>query len=363
MHTTPVFAPLPDIASRWKAVSARDPRADGRFVYAVRTTRIYCRPSCGSRRAKRENVTFYPTPAAAVADGFRPCRRCRPDEAVSGTGPGTGAQAVQRALAYIQRRPGTVPPLAELAAASGVSPAHLQRSFSRLVGVSPRAYAQALRRERFKSALRRGDSVSRAGWDAGYGSSRQLYEQGADALGMPPASYRAGGEGLTLRYTVAATAAGPLLLAATARGLCAAWFGEDEARLGRALAREYPSAELRRDDRALAPMAEAIRRHLAEGAPLSLVPLDIGGTPFARAVWNSLRSIPYGDTRTYAEVAASVGRPGAARAVGSACAANPVAVVIPCHRVVRADGSGGAYKWGEDRKRALLAREARGEAP
>jgi AraC family transcriptional regulator of adaptative response/methylated-DNA-[protein]-cysteine methyltransferase len=253
--------------------------------------------------------------------------------------------------------------LAELAAASGLSPGHLQRNFARLVGVSPRAYAQALRRERFKSGLRRGDSVSRAGWDAGYGSSRQLYEQGADALGMPPASYRAGGEGLTLRYTVVATAAGPLLLAASDRGLCAAWFGDDEARLDEALAREYPSAELRRDDRALAPMAEAIRRHLDEGAPLSQVPLDVGGTPFARAVWHKLQAIPYGHTRTYAEVAASVGRPGAARAVGSACAANPVAVVIPCHRVVRADGSGGAYKWGVDRKRALLAREARGETP
>jgi AraC family transcriptional regulator of adaptative response/methylated-DNA-[protein]-cysteine methyltransferase len=363
MQTIPLLEPLPDDARRWGAVAARDPRADGRFVYAVRTTRVYCRPSCASRRPRRENVTFYPTPAAAMAGGYRPCRRCRPDEVSSGSGAGAGAEAVQRTLAYIQNRPGAVPPLAELAAASGLSPAHLQRSFSRLVGVSPRAFAQALRRERLKTALRRGGSVSRAGWDAGYGSSRQLYEQGADALGMAPASYRAGGEGLTLRHTVISTAAGPLLLAATERGLCAAWFGSDEAKLGRALAREYPSATLRRDDRGLAPMAEAIRRHLAEGAPLSQVPLDVGGTPFARAVWSTLRSIPYGETRTYAEVAGAIGRPGAARAVGSACAANPVAVVIPCHRVVRADGSGGEYKWGVDRKRALLAREARGDAP
>jgi AraC family transcriptional regulator of adaptative response/methylated-DNA-[protein]-cysteine methyltransferase len=232
-----------------------------------------------------------------------------------------------------------------------------------LVGVSPRAYAQALRRERLKSGLRQGRSVSRAGWDAGYGSSRQLYEQGADALGMTPASYRAGGEGVTLRYTVADTLAGPLLLAATERGLCAAWFGRDEAGLTRELIREYPSADLHRNDRALAPMAASIRKHLAEGAPLARIPLDVGGTPFARAVWNSLQAIPYGETRTYAQVAQAVGRPGAARAVGSACAANPVAVVIPCHRVVRADGAGGGYRWGVDRKRALLAREARSESP
>ena len=361
MPTTTLLEPMKDDATRWGAVAARDPRSDGRFVYAVRTTGVYCRPSCPSRRPRRENVAFYATPTAAAAAGYRPCRRCRPEEAGSGSPLSPRDQAVRRALAYIQDRPGTVPPLAELAAASGLSPAHLQRSFSRLVGVSPRAYAQAIRRERFKSALRRGDSVSRAGWDAGYGSSRQLYEQGADALGMAPASYRDGGAGLTLRYTVVSTVAGPLLLAATERGLCAAWFGSDEARLGRALAREYPGAELTRDDKSLAPMAVAVRRHLASGAPLSQVPLDVGGTPFARAVWNTLRTIPYGETRTYAEVAAAAGRPGAARAVGSACAANPVAVVIPCHRVVRSDGSGGGYKWGEDRKRALLAREARGE--
>ncbi len=363
MHTTLGLEPLADTDRRWAAVASRDPAADGQFVYAVRTTRIYCRPSCGSRRPKRENVTFYASPPAAVAGGYRPCRRCRPDEAAGGTGPRSGEEAVRRTLAYIDGHPGEVPPLAELARASGLSSAHLQRNFSRLVGVSPRAYAQALRRERLKSGLRQGRSVSRAGWDAGYGSSRQLYEQGADALGMTPASYRAGGEGVTLRFTVADTLAGPLLLAATERGLCAAWFGRDEAGLRRELIREYPSAEVHRDDRALAPMAASIRKHLAEGAPLARIPLDVGGTPFARAVWNSLQAIPYGETRTYAEVARSVGRPGAARAVGSACAANAVAVVIPCHRVVRADGAGGGYRWGVDRKRALLAREARGGSP
>jgi AraC family transcriptional regulator of adaptative response/methylated-DNA-[protein]-cysteine methyltransferase len=363
MTHTLALPSLLDDARCWDAVQRRDTSAADAFVYAVRTTGVYCRPTCGSRRPRRENVSFYATPGEAGEAGFRPCRRCRPEVGTIGFQPGAGAEAVGRAVAYIQARPGVVPPLAELARAAGSSPAQLQRNFSRLVGVSPRAYAQALRRERLKTALRRGDSVSRAGWDAGYGSSRQLYEQGADALGMAPASYRAGGEGLTLRHTVISTPAGPLLLAATERGLCAAWFGNDEAILGRALAKEYPSATLRRDDRGLAPMAEAIRRHLAEGAPLSQVPLDIGGTPFARAVWNTLRSIPYGDTRTYAEVAKEVGRPGAARAVGSACAANPVAVVIPCHRVVRADGSGGEYKWGVDRKRALLAREALGGVP
>jgi AraC family transcriptional regulator of adaptative response/methylated-DNA-[protein]-cysteine methyltransferase len=298
-----------------------------------------------------------------VEAGFRACQRCRPAQAVAGAPARPGDQAVRRALSYIDRHPGEVPALAELAQAAGLSPAHLQRNFSRLVGVSPRAYAQALRRERLKAGLRKGQSVSRAGWDAGYGSSRQLYEQGADALGMSPASYRAGGEGVTLRFTVVDTVVGPLLLAASERGLCAAWFGQDDAALSRALADEFPSAELRRDDRDMAPMATALRVYLAEGAPLAMVPLDLGGTPFAQAVWNSLQRIPYGETRTYAQVAESIGRPGAARAVGSACAANQLAVVIPCHRVVRADGTGGGYRWGEDRKRALLAREARGGVP
>jgi AraC family transcriptional regulator of adaptative response/methylated-DNA-[protein]-cysteine methyltransferase len=353
----------PGDAGRWTAVANRDARADGHFVYAVRTTGIYCRPSCGSRRAKRTNVTFYDTPLAAREEGFRACKRCHPDDAANGTPPRSGDEAVRRTRAYIDEHAGEIPPLAELALVSGLSPAHLQRSFSRLVGVSPRAYAQALRRERLKTGLRQGKPVSRAGWDAGYGSSRQLYEQGADALGMTPASYRAGGEGVTLRFTVIDTAAGPLLLAASDRGLCAAWFGRDDAGLVRELLGEFPSAELHRDDRALAPMAAAVSRHLADGAPLALISLDVAGTPFSRAVWNSLREIPYGETRTYAEVAASIGRPGAARAVGTACGANPVAVVIPCHRVVRADGSGGGYRWGEDRKRALLAREARGGSP
>ncbi len=352
-----------DGADRWAAVAARDAGADGRFVFAVRTTRIYCRPSCGSRRAKRENVVFYDTPVAARAAGYRACLRCHPDDAVPGARPRSGDEAVRRTRAYIEEHAGEVPPLAELARISGLSPAHLQRNFSRLVGVSPRAYAQALRRERLKAGLRQGRTVSRAGWDAGYGSSRQLYEQGADALGMPPASYREGGAGIILRYTVVETVAGPLLLAATDRGLCAAWFGQNDAGLVRELVGEFPSAEVHRDDRALASMAAAVQRHLAEGAPLAMMPLDVAGTPFSRAVWNGLREIPYGETRTYAEVAESIGRPGAARAVGSACGANPVAVVIPCHRVVRADGSGGGYRWGEDRKRALLAREARGGSP
>lgn len=363
MTNTLAIEPLPASDRRWTAVATRDAGADGQFVYAVRTTGIFCRPSCGSRRPKRENTMFYATPAAAAAAGFRPCRRCRPDAAGSGTDQGAGDEAVRRTLAYIDGRPGEVPPLAELARAAGLSSAHLQRNFSRLVGVTPRAYAQALRRERLKTSLREGQSVSRAGWDAGYGSSRQLYEQGADGLGMTPASYRQGGAGVTLQYTVTETVAGSLLLAATGRGLCAAWFGQDAAALDRALAEEFPRAALHRADRDMAPMAAALRVHLAEGAPLARVPLDVGGTPFARAVWNHLQTIPYGETRTYAEVARSIGRPGAARAVGSACAANPVAVVIPCHRVVRGDGAGGGYRWGVDRKRALLAREARGEAP
>jgi len=361
MTTLQALQPLPATPARWAAVAGHDPAADGRFVYAVRTTGIYCRPSCRSRRPRRENVAYYPTPAAAAAGGFRPCRRCRPDAADSSALPRGAAEAVGRAVAYLQKEPGVVPPLAEVAAAAGLSPGHLQRTFSRLVGVSPRAYAQALRRERFKAALRGGKSVSRAGWDAGYGSSRQVYEQGADALGMTPAAYRAGGAGVVIRHTVVETAAGRLLLAATERGLCAAAFGGDDAEFAAYLAAEFPGATLQRDDRTLASLAAAVRRHLKEGASLARVELDIGGTPFERAVWNRLRAIPYGETRTYAEVAAAIGKPGAARAVGAACGANPVALVIPCHRVVRADGQGGGYRWGPDRKKALLALEAGGQ--
>ena len=361
-HTLAVPVPL-DAARCWEAVQHRDPSAADAFVYAVRSTGVYCRPTCGSRRPRRENVSFHPTPEAAAAAGFRPCKRCRPGTAAFGTGSGPGAEAVSRALAYIQARPGAVPPLAELAQAAGSSPAQLQRNFSRLVGVSPRAYAQALRRERFKAGLRRGDPVSRAGWDAGYGSSRQLYEQGADALGMAPSTYRRGGQGLDIRWTVVSSVAGPLLLAATERGLCAAWFGKDERALGQALRREFSEAVLHRDDRALAPVADQVRRHLADGAPMARLPLDVGGSSFTRQVWNRLQQIPYGQTRTYAEIAAELGRPKAARAVGNACAANPLAIVIPCHRVVRATGGAGAYRWGADRKQALIAREAGGAAP
>lgn len=359
MTTPTALQPLPATPARWAAVAERDPAADGRFVYAVRTTGIYCRPTCRSRRPRPENIRYYPTPAAATADGFRPCRRCRPEAAGYGAAVREGAEAVRRAVSYIQAHQGGVPPLAEVARAAGLSPSHLQRTFARLVGVSPRAYAQALLRERWKASLRRGASVSRAGWDAGYGSSRQLYEQGADALGMPPASYREGAEGVSIRYVLMDTAVGRMLLAATERGLCAAWFGGSDAALERELAAEFPRADRRRDDAALARMAAAVRRHLEEGAPLAQLPLDVGGTPFERAVWNTLRAIPYGQTRTYAEVAALAGHPGAARAVGAACAANAVALVIPCHRVVRADGQQGGYRWGVDRKRALLAREAR----
>jgi AraC family transcriptional regulator of adaptative response/methylated-DNA-[protein]-cysteine methyltransferase len=358
--TAPV---LPDDAHCWDAVVRRDHDVADAFVYAVRTTGVYCRPGCSSRTPRRENVSFYATAEEAAAAGFRPCRRCRPGAALIGSQPGPGAEAVGRAVAYIQARPGVVPPLAELAKAAGSSPAQLQRNFSRLVGVSPRAYAQALRRERFKAGLRRGDPVSRAGWDAGYGSSRQLYEQGADALGMAPSDYRRGGEGLTIRWTVVSSPAGPLLLAATERGLCTAWFGKDERSLSQALRREYDRAELHRDDQALAVMADQVRRHLSDSAPMAQLPLDVGGSAFARQVWNRLRQIPYGETRTYAQVAADIGRPGAARAVGNACAANPVALVIPCHRVVRAAGGAGAYRWGADRKQALLAREASGGSP
>ena len=336
----------------------RDPAADGQFVYAVKTTGVFCHPSCGSRRPRRENVSFFDTAEAALGAGYRPCRRCRPLEGKRDD----AGEAVRRAVAYIEAHPGESVRLADLARTAGLSPAHFQRTFTRLVGVSPRVFSEALRRERVKTGLRAGKGVSRAAWDAGYGSSRQFYEQGAKALGMKPAHYQRGGAGLAIRYTVVDSPVGRLLLAATDLGLCAAFFGESDTEVRKALGTEYPAAILTRDDAALAAMAATLAKHFAEGATLVALPVDVAGSPFERRVWGVLRTIPAGQTRTYAEVARAAGSPGAARAVGQACAANRLAVVIPCHRVVRADRAAGGYRWGVDRKRALLAREARSAA-
>ena len=337
---------------RWRAVVERDVRADGTFVYAVSSTGIYCRPSCPSRRPREDRVRYFPTPAVAARAGFRPCRRCRPDGAAS-----PPVARVERVRAWIDAHPDERPVLAKLATVAGVSPWHLQRHFTRLFGLSPRQYAAAARARRLKADLRAGKALTGALYDAGYGSPSRLYEEAPAVLGMSPRNYQRGGAGQSLRYVVTPSAIGPILVAASAKGLCRiAMDGTPEA-LVRGLAQEYPRAELVHDPKGLSAVARAVAQ-LAAGRPASLpVPLDVRGTAFQRRVWRALQEIPPGETRTYAEVAGMIGRPSAARAVAGACAANAVALAVPCHRVVPASGGPGGYRWGPGRKAALLRAE------
>jgi AraC family transcriptional regulator of adaptative response/methylated-DNA-[protein]-cysteine methyltransferase len=346
------IAHLSDI-DRWQAVAARDRRADGLFVYAVRSTGIYCQPSCASRRPRKDRVAFFETPDAAESAGFRACRRCRPRDAAARD---PWIEKVQRACVYLANVEGH-PSLATLARRLGGSPYHVQRNFKRLVGVTPREYAEACRLKRVKHGLRGGESVTAAMVDAGYGSSSRFYERGVPKLGMTPSTYRAGGAGARIQYTIVDSPVGRLLVAATARGICAVAMGKSDDELTRALRGEYPAAEIDPDRGRLAARANQILAHLAGRRPRLDLPLDVQATAFQWQVWTALAAIPYGATRTYAEVAAAIGRPTAVRAVARACAANPVALAIPCHRVVPAAGGSGNYRWGSTRKRALLDRE------
>lgn len=343
---------------RWARVIAKDRAADGTFVYAVRSTGIYCRPSCPSRRPLRANVRFFADSQAAEREGFRACHRCQPDAPLDDQ-----SQAIHRVRAYIEAHLDEDLSLAALSQVAYLSPTHLQRTFKRMTGVSPRQYVEAQRRERFKRHLRDGSTVTSALYNAGYRSSSSLYEQVPTRLGMTPSAYQRGGQGMTLGYTTAACSLGVLLVAATERGLCAVYFGESDVELVAALEREYPAAtRVERADE-LRDYVYAILNTLdgqeaaAESVPLADLPLDVAGTPFQRRVWEALRSIPSGQTHSYAEVAQIIGQPTATRAVAQACASNSVALVIPCHRVRKADGAIGGYRWGSERKRALLMRE------
>jgi AraC family transcriptional regulator of adaptative response/methylated-DNA-[protein]-cysteine methyltransferase len=343
-----------DEAARWAAVQARDARFDGAFFYGVRSTGIYCKPSCPSRRPGRAQVAFFHSTEAAEAGGFRACRRCRPREA-SGGDPRAGM--VERACRAIEAHAEGTVSLAALGAQLGVSPYHLQRTFKSVTGVTPRQYQAARRVGRFKRRIETGGAVAEAIYDAGFGSSSRLYERAGAELGMTPAVYARGGSGERITYTIAGCALGRLLVAATGRGLCAVRLGDSDAELESALAAEFRAAEIHRDAAALGEWVGTILRHL-EGEQTSLdLPLDVRATAFQRRVWEELRRIPYGATRSYGDVARAVGQPSAVRAVARACASNPVALVTPCHRVVRGDGSLGGYRWGLERKRALLAAE------
>ncbi|MGE5232403.1 MAG: bifunctional DNA-binding transcriptional regulator/O6-methylguanine-DNA methyltransferase Ada [Deltaproteobacteria bacterium] len=340
----------------WDAVVSHDRRFDGRFVYAVRTTGVYCRPSCASRRPNRRNVHFFPDPDAAEAHGFRACLRCRPRTVAPED---ADLRAVRLAGRTLDARLDAPPTLAELGTVVGLSPWHLQRVFKRVIGVSPREWVEARRVERLKSGLREGQTVSRAVYAAGYGSGRPVYERARSPLGMTPATYRRGGRGLAIRYAVVASPLGRLLVAATERGVCSVRLGEDDPALEAGLRAEFPEARLAADPEGLGAWAHEIVRHLEGETPRVDVPLDVRATAFQWRVWSALRTIPMGQTRSYAEVAQVVGAPRGARAVAQACAANPVALVVPCHRVVRGDGELGGYKWGARRKVLLLEQERR----
>ncbi|HXP24033.1 MAG TPA: bifunctional DNA-binding transcriptional regulator/O6-methylguanine-DNA methyltransferase Ada [Candidatus Sulfotelmatobacter sp.] len=335
----------------WQAMQHRDSTADGAFVFAVRSTRIYCRPSCPARRPLRRNTLFFRTNQEAESFGYRPCRRCRPQEQDESD------VLVRQAAALLADSSEESTGVGSLAAKLKISPAKLRRAFHRSTGLSPREFSQALRLARFKKLLREGTSITDALYACGYGSSSRLYEKTNSQLGMTPASYRRGGAGMHIGYTLVNTSLGKVLVAATDRGVSAVYLGESERSLVEALRDEYPRAEISRaagDERWL---QEIVRR--VEGAPPSLdLPLDVQATVFQRRVWQELQKIPRGATRTYTQVARALGKPRSVRAVARACATNPVSIVVPCHRVIRTDGSLAGYRWGLERKQKLLEREA-----
>jgi AraC family transcriptional regulator, regulatory protein of adaptative response / methylated-DNA-[protein]-cysteine methyltransferase len=336
---------------RWQSVMTRDAGQDGRFVYGVSSTGIYCRPSCPSRRPARSRVRFFGSPIEAESAGFRACLRCRPADPMD-----AGMLQVKRAREYLERHAGETVTLKQLGAVAQMSPFHLQRKFKRVVGLSPKAYASALRMERMKSGLRQGDTVSRATYDAGYGSGSRAYEHARSSLGMTPGVYRRGGRGLRISFTVVRSPVGHLLAAATDRGLCSVMLGDDASDLERRLREEFPEARLERDDAALKLYADQVLARL-DGERDTALALDIPGTDFQHQVWDALKRIPAGETRSYQAIAREVGRPTAARAVAAACASNRLALVIPCHRAIREHGETGGYRWGAERKRTILERE------
>jgi AraC family transcriptional regulator of adaptative response/methylated-DNA-[protein]-cysteine methyltransferase len=349
--------------SYWQAVQTRDAGADGLFFYGVRSTGIYCRPTCPSRRPRRDQVVFFALPEAAEQAGFRPCQRCHPHEAAAHE---PQVELIQRACTYIAERADSAPTLEQIGQAVGLSPYHLQRTFKRIMGITPRQYAEACRMGRLKARLKEGDDVTTALYEAGYGSSSRLYEQAPARLGMTPATYRRGGLGARIGYAITDSPLGRLLVAATERGICFVSLGDDDTELQAALKREYPAAEIARDPTGssgdgpgLHAWVGAILGHLRGQQPHLDLPVDVRATAFQWRVWEALRAIPYGSTRSYRAVAESLGQPTAARAVARACATNPVALVVPCHRVVGEDGGLRGYRWGAERKRALLAQESK----
>jgi AraC family transcriptional regulator of adaptative response/methylated-DNA-[protein]-cysteine methyltransferase len=337
---------------RWRSVEQRSGDDDGRFVFAVRTTGVYCRPSCPARRPRRENVEFFSEPQSARAAGYRACRRCAPD---------SDLRRITEWVTILCRRleePGGAPTLREMADLVGLSPSHVQRTFTQEMGVSPRKYGTACRMERLRSELRSGAEVTSAVYDAGFRSNSVAYAQAKPALGMTPRRWRDGGQGEEIFYTILASDLGHVLVAATSTGLVAVRIGEEAQLVGEVCA-EFPLADIRRDDALLSQESHAVLTRTLGLANAPHLPLDIAATAFQARVWSALQVIPLGETRSYSDVAKMIGEPTAVRAVARACASNPVALVIPCHRVVRSDGSLSGYRWGVERKANLLERERR----
>lgn len=352
MNAMPLETTILTEAECWQAVLDRDGAFDGRFVFGVKSTGVYCRPSCPARRPRREQVSFYPSPSEARAAGFRACRRCLPDQPQTAR-----AELVERACRLIEAAP-EPPTLEQLGKELAVSPTHLQRVFKAATGLSPRQYAAGLRADRFKAQLRAGQEVTHALYEAGYNSAARLYAEAPSRLGMKPGAYRAGGKEMRITYSISPCPLGRLLVAATGQGVCAVTLGDSDAELEAMLRREYPAAQL---ERSATPLAQAapVLAHLSGENPRLELPLDLRATAFQLRVWEELRRIPYGQIRTYSQVAAALGKPAAVRAVANACASNPTALVTPCHRVIRSDGGLGGYRWGLERKQKLLETEKR----
>ena len=343
---------------RWAAVVRRDRSADGTFYFAVRTTGIYCRPSCPARRARRENVRFHATPQEAEAAGFRACRRCRPNRAALAA---PHSVAVAKACRLIEAADES-PSLEALARSAGMSRFHFHRVFKAITGITPRAYAAAHRAQRAREELARSHTVTEAIYGAGFNSSGRFYATATEELGMTPTNFRSGGQGAAIRFAVGACSLGSILVATTDKGVCAIVLGDDPAALVRELQDRFPKARLIGGDKAFAQLVARVVGFVEAPARGLDLPLDVRGTAFQRRVWQALRKIPAGSTASYTEVARRIGAPKAVRAVAQACASNAIAVAIPCHRVVRTDGGLAGYRWGVKRKRALLAREAASHA-
>lgn len=338
---------------RWRALASRDRAADGTFVYGVTSTGIYCRPSCPSRRPRADRVRFFDTMLEARQAGFRACKRCRPDT-VGMAQP--GIEAVRRASAYLATHADQTVTLANLARVASMSPHHLQRRFKAIVGLSPREFQSAVRAGRLRTSLRDGRDVTSAIYEAGYGSPSRVYEAAPTGKGMSLSSYRRGGAGMRIGFSTIASPIGQVLIAATENGVCAVKIGSNTAALESDLRREYPQAEVA-NRKPKSDWVKAIAKHLHGDLPSLDLPIDVRATAFQWQVWRALQRIPYGETRQYAEVARSIGAPKAARAVARACATNPVALVVPCHRVVPGAGGTGGYRWGTRRKARLLETE------